>query len=161
MQGSMGGRKKQKRRDKTKTALKLPTPNISSEADIPSRDELLRQVDYLTCEATFCFRYYDDKHKKYSAKAVPKCRDFCLLFKHLKKLGGMTWREIEAGDYHAHEVTWKSTRQREGFSSRLGDAPSTYPPYQFQVFGKFRIFGFHQGNVFHVVWFDYKHEVDS
>ena len=159
----MGGGKRSKGKSRgKKKKTKLPTLDISSRAQLPSLSELDSQVSYLESRPVFSFQFYDRRHKKFSAKSVSNCGDFYLLFTHLKKFGNMTWRQIEqSGDYHAHEVTWKDTKQKSGFPERLGETPNQFPPYQFKVFEEFRIFGFHQGNVFQIVWFDRNHEVYS
>jgi hypothetical protein len=146
---------------KNKAKRKLPKPEISSDAKLPSYGELAAGVNYLVCTPSFCFAFFDEKHSKYSARCQKDCTKFHLLFRHLKSLAQMNWGQIErSGNYHAHDVTWATTRERTGFPASLGDIPQRFPPYQFQPFDDVRIFGFHRGGSFYVVWIDWNHGVD-
>lgn len=140
--------------------IKVAFSHISPSQKIPNLEELLEEVEYKNCYPIFSFKYYDHKHKKFSASKMTNYKDFHLLLKHLHLLSHLTWREIELSEsYNAHDVTWSETSQQTGFPMRLGDTPRGFPPYQFKAFGKCRVFGFHARTVFYIVWLDSKHEI--
>lgn len=149
--------KRDKRGKKAKKA-KLAAQFIQPQKKLPTAEEL-EDIPYGTHRPAFSFRYYDHEHSRYSAKNISKLQDFHRLILHLRTLSKMTWKEIEQGNYHAHEITWAKTYEPKGFPTRLGQVSTKYPPYQFQIFAEKRIIGFHKGPVFYVVWFDWRHNV--
>jgi len=151
------GKKSRKKKHKN---LKFISPNIVSTKQTPDLEKLQNNVPYRMHKASFSFEYYDEKHKKYSASSITKCKEFYHVFKHLYRLSCMTWQDIENGKNHAHDVNWKNTREKKGFPTRL-QIPQVSQPYQFQLFGQFRVFGFHDRGIFNIVWFDPFHSVDS
>jgi len=144
------GKKKQKK-------PKIPKPNISATIQAPSLNQI--EIPYRSSKPVFSFEFYDIKHAKYTAYSFTNCSDLCLVFKHLKRLSSMTWEQIESGKNRAHEVTWAITKEKKGFPQRLGNKPSLFPPYSFQLFGRVRVYGFHCERTFNIVWFDTNHEI--
>ncbi len=137
---------------------KIPHPNPAPERKMPDFESLNKDVPYARLSPVFSFRYYDHSHNKYSAKKIKKADDSHLMLKRLQMYCSMTWGQLEAGDYHAHDFTGNTSKEKHGFSSKL-KIPGEYPPYQFQAFAECRIVGFHMSKVFYVVWFDRNHQI--
>jgi len=154
---------KKKNKNKKKKKICKPTilsPVISTESRTPDVNQIGNNIPYKSCKASFSFEFYDHKNKRYSVSSISKCKDFHLLFKHLHKLSCLTWRSIENSKNRAHEVTWNTTKEKKGFPPKL-KIPQGFPPYQFQLYGKLRVFGFHKMGIFYIVWFDPNHSIYS
>ena len=108
----------------------------------------------------FSFRYYHADSKQYSFQNLSQ-KDFCKLIKRLHSMSQKTWGDIlvrEKEFWHAHDVDWSFTTEKQGFSHlkniKIGTA------YQFEVFEECRIFGFfNHENVFKIVWVDRHHAI--
>jgi len=112
----------------------------------------------------FCFRYVDraahpDWRYELDAPAAKDVMDL------MCEVGGKSWREIEAmradghRRHHSHDVTdicndAQADLARSRLSETFGDTI-----FGFRLDGRKRLWGFRQGRVFHVVWWDPMHKV--
>jgi len=84
---------------------------------------------------------------------------FCAILRKLAAFESMTANEAFTGspgkDYEIAEIPHKNAVPRlEAIG--LGDQTRIS---RFELQGKWRLYGFRQGNVFHVVWWDPEHEI--
>ena len=107
----------------------------------------------------FSFQYYDGK--KYCLSAWGENIQQALM--RLKEICCMSFNEMvqKRNVLHFHEVDWKTTTEKNGFSDlRLKDMS----PFQFALLGinnqKARVFGAYYSGIFYIVWFDLDHQVD-
>lgn len=111
----------------------------------------------------FSFRYYDDKHKKYSFQKFTY-KDYNKFVKRLKEMSQYKWGEIFGSlkkFYHAHPIKWEDTAEKNGFA-HLQKELQDFPVYQFEAFEECRIVGFfNHHNVFKIVWVDRNHDLYS
>jgi hypothetical protein len=73
----------------------------------------------------------------------------------------MPWSEVKKNraHFHAHEVTWCSTKEQKGFT-HLPQQMREAPAFQFKAFDICRLFGFFDAeNIFQVVWIDRGHQI--
>ena len=109
----------------------------------------------------FSFRYYHSEHKRYTFEHFER-KEFLYFFKRLKELSAYTWGQIfgeHRGFFHAHEINWNETKEKQGFCHLPKDLRG-FPAYQFEIFKEARIVGyFNQDNVFKIIWVDRFHEI--
>ena len=119
----------------------------------------IAKSSYLDRYPVLCLKYLQLNSSQFPLKCFKKTDDYKRLLRGLAKLCSMTWKEIEEKrDYwHAHEIQWKDTSRKRGFS-RLGVLEG-FEGYQFKAFDTCRIIGFHEGTVFRIVWLDREHKL--
>lgn len=120
-----------------------------------------QKVPYDSEQPKFSFRYFDDGHPRYSAKAITTLKEWGWVLRGLKHASGETWRDIKGNrnHFHAHEVTWSTTQEKGGFK-HLAESFQRFPAFQFKVFDICRVFGFFdEKNIFQIVWIDRDHQI--
>ena len=109
----------------------------------------------------FSFRYYHEKHKKFTFGNFV-LKDFKMFIERVHKMSQYTWGQINnemRRHFHFHEVNWKETSVRGGFM-HLPKELKEYPVVQFELFKECRVLGFFNAdNVFKIVWIDRGHNI--
>lgn len=125
-----------------------PTKNVFVPSD----------VGYFERYPEFSFKHYASDHKKYSFRCIKTLDDFYEMFKRLKALSNLKWKDIKlAGNYHFHEIEWVHSSEPHGFNTSV---LKDFPALQFKLFQECRILGFfNRGNVFEIVWIDRHHKI--
>lgn len=112
----------------------------------------------------FCFRYVDRASKNQWAFA-PTEADSKTLLTFLCEMAALTWREIEqqtsGGRRKHHDQAFESIAtgaQKDATRKRL-DRTFGDTLFRFRLGSRARLWGFRDGRVFHVVWWDWDHKV--
>jgi hypothetical protein len=144
---------------KRKTPPKIAFRDLTTKSSLPGFQELKDSIPYYSQKPVFGFRYCDNRDREFAPKRISQIKDFYKLFERLTTISNLTWREIETSDiYHAHDIEdWNATSRPSGFSCY--PAIKDFPGYQFEAFGEFRIIGFFNRAIFHVVWLDRNHKL--
>lgn len=133
--------------------IKVAVTEPPTAVAIPTIKEIDSFADYKNHRPKFCFINFDPDDKIFGIEKIQKAKIFWQLFRKLKMLSGMTWGDIEKGEYHAHDVPWHNSCKKK-FPTGCGE----FPAYQFGGSGSFRVVGFHDQGIFYIVWLDPEHK---
>jgi hypothetical protein len=117
----------------------------------------------------FCFQHIDRNGDARWA-FNPRSEDAGRVLFFLCQMAQLTWAEIEAQKtgsgtnrhkkHHDQEVESLRSEAREALHQRkLGVIFGDSNIFRFRVDGTTRLWGFRQGRIFHVVWWDPNHQV--
>jgi hypothetical protein len=110
---------------------------------------------------SFSFRFYDGADRKYCISQWEK-EKIALSLTRLKQINEKTYNEMakDGVTMHFHQVDWAKTKKPKGFPNGAKEVGN---PFQFELLGinsgKARVYGALNSAVFHIVWFDFNHEI--
>ncbi|QJC52765.1 hypothetical protein HGI30_15130 [Paenibacillus albicereus] len=81
---------------------------------------------------------------------------FELMLKQFKIMGSMTWNEI----YSHKGFKWEEIPERS-MKYAIPKSLNRTSLFHVKVSGKFRVWGYREDNVFHLVWIDPNHDVTA
>jgi hypothetical protein len=112
----------------------------------------------------FSFRYADRTSNE-SWVFKPDGEDASELFEFMCQMAELTWREIEGQRSGAHRkhhdqpIASIAPKARGYIAKQKLDETFGDTIFRFRLSGKKRLWGFRDGHVFYVVWWDAKHRV--
>ncbi len=116
----------------------------------------------------FCFQFAD-RATQHAWKFKPTEGDAPALVDFICEMARLTWAEIEAqrigeqGGYrkrnHSQEIRRLTAAAQKDLMKRRLPEMFDDTMFRFRVSGQQRLWGFRKSNVFHIVWWDPRHQV--